>query len=90
LEQIGELYFQFLDGYKLHVAVFVAEGCVGELRESDEAIPIWKNLGEIPYGDMWQDDPYWFPLLLQRKKFRGYFVFRNDQLLSHRMELLAS
>ena len=31
LEQIGELFFQFLDGYKLHVAVFAASGCEGEL-----------------------------------------------------------
>src|SRR2546430_631394 len=40
LEQIGELYFQFLDGYKLHVAVFAAEGCEGELIETDEATPL--------------------------------------------------
>src|ERR1039457_3551480 len=31
VEQIGELFFQFLDGYKLHVAVFAASGCEGEL-----------------------------------------------------------
>ena len=34
LEQIGELFFQFLDGYKLHVAVFAASGCEGELIET--------------------------------------------------------
>ena len=37
LEQVGELHFQFLDGYKLHVAVFVASGCHGKLVETDEA-----------------------------------------------------
>jgi len=86
LEQIGEIFFQFLDGYKLHVAVFAASDCVGELKETDEATPIWTKLTEIPYHDMWQDDPYWLPLLVQRKKFRGYFVFENDRLLSYRVE----
>jgi 8-oxo-dGTP diphosphatase len=83
LEHIGELFFQFLDGYKLHVAVFAANGCVGELRETDEATPIWTKIEEIPYHDMWQDDAYWLPLLLKRKMFRGYFVFDGEKLLSH-------
>src|SRR3989442_9690986 len=39
LELIGELFFQFIDGYKLHVAVFAARSCDGELRETDEATP---------------------------------------------------
>ena len=83
LEHIGELFFQFLDGYKLHVAVFAAGGCVGELCETDEATPIWTDIDKIPYHDMWEDDSYWLPLLLKRKTFRGYFVFDGEKLLSH-------
>ena len=86
LEEIGELFFQFLDGYKLHVAVFAANGCVGELRETDEATPIWTDIESIPYHDMWEDDAYWLPLLLKRKTFRGYFVFDGEKLLSHRLD----
>jgi 8-oxo-dGTP diphosphatase len=86
LEQIGELYFHFLDGYKLHVAVFAASGCLGEPIETPEATPIWTQRDRIPYHDMWQDDPHWLPLLLARNRFRGYFVFDGDRLLSHRVE----
>ncbi|MBM3861253.1 MAG: 8-oxo-dGTP diphosphatase [Verrucomicrobia bacterium] len=86
LEQVGELHFQFLDGYKLHVAVFAASGCEGDLMETPEATPIWTDLMEIPYQEMWQDDPYWLPLLLERKRFRGYFVFDGERLLNHRVE----
>ncbi len=86
LEHIGELFFQFLDGYKLHVAVFAAGGCVGELRETDEATPIWTEIDKIPYHDMWEDDAHWLPLLLERKKFRGYFVFDGEKLLSYRLD----
>ena len=83
LEHIGELFFQFLDGYKLHVAVFAAGGGDGELRETDEATPIWTKIDQIPYHDMWEDDAYWLPLLLKRKKFCGYFVFDGEKLLSY-------
>jgi len=86
LEQIGELHFDFVDGYKLHAAVFVAEDCEGVLRETDEATPLWVNVNQIPYHEMWQDDPLWVPLLLQRNKFSGYFVFDGEQMLSHRIE----
>ena len=85
--QVGELYFQFLDGYKLHVAVFAASGCEGELRETEEATPLWTDVGRIPYDEMWEDDAIWLPLLLKRKSFRGYFVFDGEKMLSHRMDI---
>ncbi|MEI6084499.1 MAG: 8-oxo-dGTP diphosphatase [Verrucomicrobiota bacterium] len=86
LELIGELFFQFLDGYKLHVSVFSATDCEGTLIETDEATPIWTEIPKIPYDEMWQDDPYWLPLVVARKSFRGYFVFDKEQLLSHRVD----
>jgi 8-oxo-dGTP diphosphatase len=86
LEQIGELFFHFLDGYKLHVAVFAADGCTGELIETPEATPMWTPIDKIPYDEMWQDDPHWLPLLVARKKFRGFFVFDGEKLLNFRVE----
>jgi 8-oxo-dGTP diphosphatase len=85
LEEIGELFFQFLDGYKLHVAVFAASGCEGELCETPEATPLWTDIAEIPYHEMWEDDAHWLPLLLKRKRFHGYFVFDGEKLLSYRL-----
>ena len=83
LAQIGELYFQFVDGYKLHVAVFAANDCTGNLIETSEAKPFWVDLNKIPYHEMWQDDKYWLPLVLERKQFCGYFVFDGERMLSH-------
>jgi len=85
LEEIGELYFQFLDGYKLHVTVFAASGYKGQLKETSEAMPFWVDLDKIPYEEMWEDDPHWLPLLLERKKFCGYFVFDGQRLVSHKI-----
>ncbi len=68
--------------------MFAAADCIGEPVETDEADPFWVNQTEIPYENMWQDDPYWIPLLLARKYFQGYFCFEGETLLSHRVKLL--
>jgi 8-oxo-dGTP diphosphatase len=88
VQEVGELFFQFLDGYKLHVAVFAASGSEGDLIETDEATPIWTDIDSIPYHEMWQDDPYWLPLVIEYKRFRGFFVFDHDRLLNHRVDLV--
>ena len=46
-----------------------------------EMRPQWFRLDQIPFRDMWPDDSYWFPLLLQRKKFRGYFRFQGQDTI---------
>ena len=81
LAQAGELRFQFTDGYSIHVDVFRADGCRGEARETDEAVPLWTPLDRIPYDEMWQDDRFWLPLLLAGEYFRGRFVFEGDRML---------
>ena len=88
LEAVGELFFHFVDGYKLHVVVFAAAGCQGEPHETDEAVPLWTDIADIPYPEMWQDDPYWLPLLIGRRRFRGYFTFDGDRMLDRKVELL--
>ncbi len=45
---------------------------------------------KIPYHEMWEDDAHWLPLLLKRKKFRGYFVFDGEKLLNHRIDSVGS
>lgn len=85
LAQMGELHFQFTDGLALHCVVFTAGGCLGEPTETDEAIPHWMNPSEIPYHDMWADDIHWLPGMLEERKFKGYFHFDQDLMLSHQV-----
>src|SRR6188768_3451948 len=56
LEERGVLHFQFIDGYSLHCVVFVAGAFIGTLIETDEATPLWFDLDDIPFGEMWEDD----------------------------------
>lgn len=84
-QQIGELQFQFLDGYSIHVWVFLARDFSGNPTETEEAIPIWTPLNEIPYERMWEDDRYWLPLLLERRPFLGRFIFDEDRMLDYQL-----
>jgi 8-oxo-dGTP diphosphatase len=89
VRQQGELSFQFVDGYGIHVYVFTATHCDGEVRESDEALPIWTPLDAIPYDEMWVDDAIWLPWMLEGKHFSGRFIFDGDTMLDHETHVLA-
>jgi 8-oxo-dGTP diphosphatase len=84
VEPMGELRFQFQDGYGLHCHLFRASGCIGEPKETDEAVPLWTPKNAIPFSEMWADDALWLPLLLAgRRGLRGRFVFDGDRMLDH-------
>ena len=85
----GELRFQFVDGYSIHVRVFRADAYTGAVRETDEAIPMWVPLDAIPYEEMWEDDAIWLPMLLNRQRFSGRFIFDGDRMLDHEIIELA-
>ncbi|MCS5636307.1 MAG: 8-oxo-dGTP diphosphatase [Myxococcota bacterium] len=77
----GELRFQFVDGYSIHVYVFTTDAHRGEARETDEAVPLWTPMGAIPYGEMWADDILWLPRVLAGETVSGFFVFDGDSML---------
>ena len=79
--ECGQLLFQFLDGYSIHVWVFRADDYAGDLIETEEARPFWSDLDEIPYASMWPDDEIWIPRMLAEQPFHGRFVFARDRML---------
>jgi 8-oxo-dGTP diphosphatase len=87
LRHAGENSFQFVDGYSIHVHVFVARDFAGEPTETDEAVPLWFPLDAIPYTEMWQDDRLWVPLALAGRRFAGRFLFDGDRMLDHALEI---
>lgn len=90
LQDMGELFFQFVDGYSIHVSVFRADGHVGEPTETDEAIPLWFDLDAIPYDEMWADDRLWLPLVLAGERIRGRFIFDGDEMVDQEVESPSS
>ncbi len=64
-------------------AVFTASSFEGEPQETEEMAPQWFPISRLPYDQMWEDDPLWYPLLLQGKYFTGQFSFRDTKMLKH-------
>ena len=56
-------------------------------QETDEADPIWTPLTEIPYDEMWEDDVIWLPRMLEGKPFSGRYLFDEDKMLDHALDL---
>jgi 8-oxo-dGTP diphosphatase len=80
-QHYGTLRFAFTDGYKLEVAVFVATGWNGSLKETDEALPFWVAEGDIPFDRMWQDDAHWLPHVLDGRCVEAEMVFDGDVMV---------
>lgn len=83
LERMGELRFQFLDGYGIHVFVFQASAFSGTPSETAEAIPLWVDERLVPYDEMWEDDRIWLPRMLAGSRVDGRFTFDGETLLDH-------
>lgn len=84
-EKVGELLFQFTDGYSIHVHVFRSPDLTGTPVETEEAIPIWAPLDGIPYDEMWEDDEIWLPLMIAGTSFKGRFIFDDDKMLDYEL-----
>ena len=80
----GELWFQFVDGLRMHVAVFHAMKHENDAVETEEAIPLWTPIEGIPFDEMWADDRHWLHRMLTgRENFLGKFVFEGDTMHWH-------
>jgi 8-oxo-dGTP diphosphatase len=71
-------YFPTQPRFDQHVHVFVAPSWEGLVRDSEEMAPRWFPIDAIPYGQMWDDDAYWLPLVLAGKRIRAEFTFAED------------
>jgi 8-oxo-dGTP diphosphatase len=81
LEYSGELYFHFLDGLRLKGTVYLCKEFSGKLIETDEALPFWCSIKDIPWERMWEDDIHWLPRALKGEHFSGRFIFDKDTMV---------
>ncbi len=79
LTKMGELGFVMDGDPFMYVHVYRAPGIEGTPAETPEARPEWFAIEDIPYDQMWPDDRYWLPMLLNGTTFEGQFVFGKDE-----------
>ena len=82
----GELFFHAEDMPRIHAYIYTANDYTGTPTETEEAIPLWTPLDQIPFDRMWEDDRYWLPMVLNGKRITGWFSFEGESLLDYRLE----
>lgn len=81
LEKVAELNSYFSEKPELNqtVHVYFAKGYEGEPRESDEMIPKWFPLSNIPFNQMWSGDLSWLPQVIAGKKAKVDVTYRDGR-----------
>jgi len=84
LEKVAILNFTFPynRAWDQTVHVFLAQNWEKEPVESEEMAPRWFKIHEIPYDKMWDDDKVWLPNILEGKKLKADFIFKEGEILS--------
>ena len=73
-----EFYFPFRPEWNQRVRVYFLRSWQGEPRETEEMKPEWFPLGAMPYNKMWDSDRRWLPLLLDGKRIKASFTWKED------------
>lgn len=76
LEKVAIMDFEAAGRPEINeVHIFKTADIAGEPAESEEMLPKWFHIDEIPYDKMWPDDAHWFPPIFDDKKLRARFLF---------------
>lgn len=74
-EKVALLHFYFPDDprkkdWNQDVHVFLVKKWLGKPKESEEMKPSWFKIDDLPYQEMWADDPLWLSRVLVGGRLR--------------------
>jgi len=91
LEKVAILSFRFphKKEWDQDVHVFLTRNWEGEPKESEEMFPKWFEMKEIPFNEMWDDDKFWLPKVLDGKKLKAKFIFgQGEKIVKHNIKVV--
>lgn len=83
----GELFFHAEDMPRIHGYVFTASDYEGTPTETEEAIPLWFSIDDIPYAEMWEDDKFWLPQVIAGQVVHAWFTFAGESVLDRKVTI---
>lgn len=95
MKQVAVLDFHFPDvpakkDWDQQVIVFTCNKWNGEPAESEEMLPKWFKVSDVPYDQMWTDDILWMPKIFSGQKVKAEFIFSGEgKLKEHKFEELV-
>jgi len=83
LNKVAELTFFFPHNrdWDQIVHVYLTETWDSEPMESEEMKPKWFLPSELPFENMWADDPYWLPEVLKGNLLKAVFEFGKKDVV---------
>ena len=82
-------YFPYRKEWNQDVHVYLIKDWGGEPKESEEMLPKWFKINEIPFDQMWEDDKFWLPKVLEGKKIKAKFVFKQgEKIAQHNIRII--
>lgn len=80
IEMAWILYFHFPDNpsWSNECHIFRINDFSGEAKETEEMLPKWYNLDQIPYELMWKDDPIWLPRIIAWESIEYELYFDKE------------
>jgi len=94
LNKVAVMDFRFPEvpkekDYDQQVHVFLVGDWEGEPIETEEMAPKWFKVNEIPFDEMWDDDKYWLPHVLENRKLKAKFAFdKKDKIVEQVIEFM--
>jgi 8-oxo-dGTP pyrophosphatase MutT (NUDIX family) len=91
---MGTLTFHYapsLNNSGMHVRceVYVCDNWGGKPTETEEMAPQWFPVNELPLGQMWADDRFWLPLVLEGKRVEAAFDFdAAEKVIRHQVQVI--
>lgn len=85
----GILHFHFSSKpeWDQDVNIFISRGYIGGFEETEEMKPEWFDMDKIPYDDMWEDDIYWLPRVIEGERVEFEFYFGEDGYIEEYTEV---
>lgn len=90
-EKFGLFHFKFphKPEWNQDVHLFLVKEWQGNPEESEEMMPKWFSLNEIPYDKMWDDDKLWLPHILKGERLKADFIFeQGDKIVKHNIKIV--
>ena len=90
--QVGQINFDLWykgEHSKMEMYIYKCFAYTGEIKETEEIIPNWFDLTDMPYSRMLEDDLLWLPYVLDGKNVIGKVNFDKDmKMLYHNFKVV--
>lgn len=79
-----EFVFEAKPDWNQRCHVFIGRDLAGQPQETEEMLPAWYSLSELPLDNMWEDDALWLPAVLNGGQVNMRFYFdEQSKLVKH-------